>query len=65
MFTGLIEIGAPVLAVETLDTSESGGNGFSLILGDAAAILDDCHVGDSIAVEGSSLVVRLMNGRSA
>ena len=33
------------------------GNGCTLTVGDAAPILGDCHVGDSIAVNGACLTV--------
>ena len=31
--------------------------GCTLIISDSAAILDDCHIGDSIAVNGACLTV--------
>lgn len=57
MFTGIVEIMGSVLEHETLDVSNEGGNGSSLKIGEAAAILGDCHLGDSIAVNGVCLTV--------
>ncbi|ANB12201.1 riboflavin synthase [Sugiyamaella lignohabitans] len=44
-----------------LDSSESGGNGVSLTVSNASSILDDCHLGDSIAVNGVCLTVTEFN----
>lgn len=52
MFTGLVEKIGTVVAVTENDVSESGGNGWTITVGDAAAILGDCHIGDSIAING-------------
>ncbi|KAI7851902.1 alpha subunit of riboflavin synthase [Circinella umbellata] len=57
MFTGLVEIIGTVVAVVEHDSTESGGNGWTITIGDAAAILDDCHIGDSIAINGTCLTV--------
>lgn len=57
MFTGLVEISTTVRSVEEVDASSAGGNGFSITIGDAASILGDCDIGDSIAVDGTSLLV--------
>uniref|UniRef100_A0A060T347 Riboflavin synthase n=1 Tax=Blastobotrys adeninivorans TaxID=409370 RepID=A0A060T347_BLAAD len=46
-----------VLEYKELDASESGGNGVSITVGNAGPILDDCHLGDSIAVNGVCLTV--------
>ncbi|KAI0004188.1 Lumazine-binding protein [Russula compacta] len=51
MFTGLIEHLGTVAAIN-LD-----GGGCTLAISDAAPILGDCHVGDSIAVNGACLTV--------
>lgn len=40
-----------------LDTSTSGGGGTSLTITGASSILDDCHEGDSISVNGTCLTV--------
>lgn len=45
-----------VRAVTPHDSSESGGNGFSLSI-DASPILSDCHIGDSISINGVCLTV--------
>ncbi|KAI8060306.1 alpha subunit of riboflavin synthase [Gongronella butleri] len=57
MFTGLVECMGTVRAVSELDASETGGNGWSITIGDAASILGDCHLGDSISVNGTCLTV--------
>ncbi|KAI9496754.1 alpha subunit of riboflavin synthase [Zychaea mexicana] len=57
MFTGLVEKIGTVTAVVEQDSSQSGGNGWTITIGDAADILDDCHIGDSIAVNGTCLTV--------
>ncbi|KAF5312138.1 hypothetical protein D9619_002604 [Psilocybe cf. subviscida] len=51
MFTGLIEHLGTVADI-VLDE-----NGCTLTIADSAAILDDCHIGDSIAVNGACLTV--------
>jgi riboflavin synthase len=40
-----------------LDESSSGGGGTSLTISDCAEILVDCHLGDSISVNGTCLTV--------
>jgi len=57
MFTGLIEHLGLLTALTPLDDSASGGNGFTLTISDSAAILGDCHIGDSICVNGACLTV--------
>ncbi|KAG0352780.1 Lumazine-binding protein [Gamsiella multidivaricata] len=57
MFTGIVEILGKVTDIAPLDFSESGGKGFSITIGEAAEILGDCHLGDSIAVNGTCLTV--------
>jgi riboflavin synthase len=54
MFTGLVEHVGTVVSVIEHDSSESGGNGWTITVGDAASILGDCHIGDSIAINGKS-----------
>lgn len=56
MFTGLVESIGIVKAVVPHDPSESGGNGFSVSI-HAPDILADCHIGDSIAINGVCLTV--------
>ncbi|KAE9409087.1 Lumazine-binding protein [Gymnopus androsaceus JB14] len=51
MFTGLIE------HLGTVSHIEVDAGGATLILSDCAAILDDCHIGDSITVNGCCLTV--------
>ncbi|KAI8333565.1 alpha subunit of riboflavin synthase [Chlamydoabsidia padenii] len=57
MFTGLVERIGTVVSVVEQDQSESGGNGWTITVGDAAPILVDCHIGDSIAINGTCLTV--------
>lgn len=64
MFTGIVETIGTVLEYTALDTSESGGNGVSLLIGDAESILNDCHLGDSIAINGTCLTVTFFNSSS-
>ena len=47
--------------LEQLDTSAGGGGGTSLTISGAEAILDDCHEGDSIAVNGTCLTVTVFD----
>ncbi|KAG0680427.1 Riboflavin synthase alpha chain [Pichia californica] len=57
MFTGIVEIIGTVKEYITVDDSASGGNGVSLTIQNAADILGDCHLGDSIAINGTCLTV--------
>ncbi|KAF8527407.1 Lumazine-binding protein [Hysterangium stoloniferum] len=57
MFTGLVEHMGYVSSIVPLDTTESGGEGWSMTISNAAEILDDCHIGDSISVNGACLTV--------
>ncbi|CAO3627747.1 unnamed protein product [Mucor hiemalis] len=55
MFTGLVEIMGTVASIQEQDNSESGGNGWTITISEAAEILSDCHLGDSIAINGTCL----------
>lgn len=55
MFTGIVEHIGTVVDFKTYDDSESGGQGASVTITDCKPILGDCHVGDSIAVNGICL----------
>ncbi|KAI9323695.1 alpha subunit of riboflavin synthase [Dichotomocladium elegans] len=57
MFTGLVEQIGIVAAINERDTTESGGNGWTITIANASSILGDCHLGDSIAVNGTCLTV--------
>ncbi|ORX69566.1 alpha subunit of riboflavin synthase, partial [Linderina pennispora] len=57
MFTGIVECMGKVVEFAPLDTSESGGNGSSLTISGAEQVLSDCHLGDSIAINGTCLTV--------
>ena len=64
MFTGIVECMGTVLENNPYDDSESGGQGVSITIGNAGSILTDCHVGDSIAVNGVCLTVTEFNNDS-
>merc|ERR1711964_468292 len=53
MFTGIVEIMGVVS--ELNPQSEDGGT--TLTISNASEILDDCHLGDSISVNGTCLTV--------
>lgn len=57
MFTGLVEALGSISAVQPLDSSTSGGSGYSLTISNARAVLEDCKLGDSICVNGACLTV--------
>ncbi|CAO1620092.1 unnamed protein product [Parajaminaea phylloscopi] len=57
MFTGLVELLCPIVDVQPLDPTTAGGGGYSITIGSAGGILDDCTIGDSIAVNGTCLTV--------
>ena len=46
-----------VSAISEQDATESGGNGWTVTIGDAAPVLGDCKLGDSIFVNGACLTV--------
>lgn len=52
MFTGIIELIGKILSITEMDKTSTGGSGYSLVVGECAAILDDVILGDSIAVNG-------------
>ncbi|EJD54515.1 Lumazine-binding protein [Auricularia subglabra TFB-10046 SS5] len=57
MFTGIVEHVGVVSSILELDTTESGGGGWSLTISESSPILGDCHIGDSISVNGCCLTV--------
>ncbi|SCV01108.1 LANO_0F10176g1_1 [Lachancea nothofagi CBS 11611] len=57
MFTGIVELIGTVAEYKEYDTSHSGGGGVSVTVKDASPILGDCHIGDSIAINGICLTV--------
>ncbi|CAR23258.1 riboflavin synthase [Lachancea thermotolerans CBS 6340] len=57
MFTGIVELIGTVAEYKEYDTTHSGGGGVSVTVKDASPILGDCHIGDSIAVNGICLTV--------
>lgn len=61
MFTGLVESIGTVLAFQEIDSSDSGGNGVTIIIGDCQEILVDVHLGDSISTNGVCLTVTEFN----
>ncbi|KAF2633737.1 Lumazine-binding protein [Macroventuria anomochaeta] len=64
MFTGLVETIGTVAALEELDKTASGGGGTSLTISDCEDILGDCHLGDSISVNGTCLTVTEFDKKS-
>ncbi|CEH13080.1 Riboflavin synthase alpha chain [Ceraceosorus bombacis] len=65
MFTGIVELLATIVAVKEKDDGQGGGGGYSLIIAGCADILDDCHIGDSIAVNGTCLTVTAFDAERA
>ncbi|KAI7902377.1 alpha subunit of riboflavin synthase [Cokeromyces recurvatus] len=61
MFTGLVELMGKVSSIKELDNTESGGNGWTITISEASEILNDCHLGDSIAINGTCLTVTEFN----
>ncbi|SMN19971.1 similar to Saccharomyces cerevisiae YBR256C RIB5 Riboflavin synthase [Maudiozyma saulgeensis] len=57
MFTGIVELMGTVAEYNPQDNSASGGQGVSVTIKGASAILNDCHIGDSIACNGICLTV--------
>lgn len=57
MFTGLIETIGTVITYQEVDTSSSGGNGVTIVIGDCSSILGDVQIGDSISTNGVCLTV--------
>ncbi|QEL61590.1 hypothetical protein CJJ09_003737 [Candidozyma auris] len=55
MFTGLVETIGTVLEYNELDSTSSGGNGVSMVIGNCSEILGDVHLGDSICTNGVCL----------
>lgn len=56
MFTGIVEHLGTISALTPIDTSVSGGNGFSATISDTGPILEDVHLGDSISINGTDVV---------
>ncbi|KAH7326638.1 hypothetical protein B0I35DRAFT_140288 [Stachybotrys elegans] len=55
MFTGIVEA---VGVISTLDTNDStGGTSMTVTIPEGSTLLEDCHEGDSIAVNGCCLTV--------
>jgi riboflavin synthase len=50
----VVEYLGVISSLTPLDTSSSGGNGFSATITDVGPILEDVHLGDSISINGSS-----------
>ncbi|KAJ2859977.1 Riboflavin synthase alpha chain, partial [Coemansia asiatica] len=57
MFTGIVECKGRVVEFNQFDNTESGGSGASLTIAAAKDMLNDCHLGDSIAINGTCLTV--------
>ena len=56
-YKGQIEHMGSVSEIVPLDRTESGGGGWSITISDAAPVLNDCHIGDSICCNGACLTV--------
>lgn len=63
MFTGIVETIGIVSSLNPQDHSVEGGGGTSLTISDCSDILADCHLGDSIAVNGTCLTVTEFNDK--
>ncbi|KAJ3294949.1 Riboflavin synthase alpha chain [Borealophlyctis nickersoniae] len=61
MFTGIVETMGTISSIVPMDETESGGGGFSITVADAAIVLPDVSLGDSIAVNGTCLTVTEFN----
>ncbi|KND00907.1 riboflavin synthase, alpha subunit [Spizellomyces punctatus DAOM BR117] len=61
MFTGIVETMGTIAEIVPMDTTSSGGGGFSMTIGNADVVLSDVHIGDSIAVNGVCLTVTEYN----
>ncbi|KAJ3123318.1 Riboflavin synthase alpha chain [Physocladia obscura] len=57
VFTGIVETLGRVSKIEEVDETWGGGNGLSVTIEDAATVLSDVHIGDSIVVSGICLTV--------
>ncbi|PPJ60498.1 hypothetical protein CBER1_03219 [Cercospora berteroae] len=57
MFTGIVEIVGTVSKLVEHDESSSGGGGTSVTISDCSELLGDCHLGDSISINGTCLTV--------
>ncbi|RIB19795.1 alpha subunit of riboflavin synthase [Gigaspora rosea] len=57
MFTGIVEHMGVVVEIQQLDNSATGGDGWSMKIGDAEPVLVDCRLGDSISINGTCLTV--------
>ncbi|KAJ3318039.1 Riboflavin synthase alpha chain [Blyttiomyces sp. JEL0837] len=57
VFTGIVETMGTVGDIVPIDKTWSGGAGFSITINDASPVLEDVHLGDSIAVNGICLTV--------
>ena len=61
MFTGIVEQMGNISKVSQIDSTESGGGGFSLTIGNANLVLQDVLLGDSISCNGVCLTVTEFN----
>lgn len=46
-----------ISSIIPLDETQSGGGGWSMNISAAEEILNDCHIGDSICINGACLTV--------
>lgn len=57
MYSGIVQCIGSVGEICELDNTASGGSGHSITFTNAATVLDNCAIGDSIAVNGCCLTV--------
>lgn len=61
MFTGLIETIGTVMEYNIMDSSDGGGNGVSIVIGDCSSVLHDAQLGDSMSCNGVCLTITDFN----
>lgn len=52
MFTGIVTLIGKLISAEPMDSTESGGGGYSLVIQTRKGFLSDLKLGDSIAING-------------
>jgi riboflavin synthase len=57
MFTGIVECMGLIKQIKSIDSTESGGSGFSIVIENAQVVLTDVNLGDSISCNGVCLTV--------
>ncbi|KAK9470215.1 uncharacterized protein V1510DRAFT_423731 [Dipodascopsis tothii] len=64
MFTGIVEHMGTVSEFIETDTTDVGGYGSSIVITDVGPILEDAHLGDSIAVNGTCVTITQFDSTS-